>query len=171
MIADLLLFTAGTVLLTVLTMDWKKKDIVQKLQSSSLFCGGIITALQLIVLFSKFEGMLNDKILVEEYFTQLGFMMTVLVKFRPLLFGVLCKLALKPFVEKSERKEIDRARAVHTDFSKLSVREAEVARLAARGYSNSQIADELFISVETVKRHMATVFEKRGIDSRKELKL
>ena len=106
MIADLLLFTAGTVLLTVLTMDWEKKDIVQKLQSSSLFCGGIITALQLIVLFSKFEGMLNDKILVEEYFTQLGFMMTVLVKFRPLLFGVLCKLALKPFVEKSERKEI-----------------------------------------------------------------
>lgn len=171
MIRDLFLFTTGTVLLAVLTMDWKKKDILQKLQSSSLFCGGIITSLQLIVLFSKFEGILKGKTVVEEYFTQLGFMMVVLVKFRPLLFGVLCKLLLKPFVEKSERKEIDRVHEVHTDFSKLSVREAEVARLAARGYSNSQIAEELFISVETVKRHMATVFEKLDIDSRKELKL
>ncbi len=36
----------------------------------------------------------------------------------------------------------------------------------ARGYTNAQIAEELFISVETLKRHMATIFEKLGIESR-----
>ena len=54
-------------------------------------------------------------------------------------------------------------------FAILSAREKEVARLAARGYSNAQIAEELFISVETVKRHMATIFEKLRIESRREL--
>ena len=33
-----------------------------------------------------------------------------------------------------------------------------------------QIAEELYISTETVKRHMSTIFEKLGIESRKQLK-
>lgn len=56
-------------------------------------------------------------------------------------------------------------------FSKLSRREAEVERLAAKGYTNAQIAEELFISTETVKRHMATIFEKLDITSRRELSI
>ena len=53
--------------------------------------------------------------------------------------------------------------------SLLPRRELEVARLAAKGWTNTQIADQLFISVATVKRHLATILEKLNINSRREL--
>ena len=48
----------------------------------------------------------------------------------------------------------------------LSRREREVAALLARGLANRQIADELTISVATVERHVANLFNKLGYRSR-----
>ncbi|MBI2940905.1 MAG: helix-turn-helix transcriptional regulator [Chloroflexi bacterium] len=48
----------------------------------------------------------------------------------------------------------------------LSAREIEVLRLVAAGLSNREIADALVIAVGTVKRHVATVYEKLGVNSR-----
>ena len=42
--------------------------------------------------------------------------------------------------------------------------------LTAKGYTNAQIAQELYISVDTVKKHMYVIFEKLEIESRKDLK-
>jgi DNA-binding NarL/FixJ family response regulator len=50
----------------------------------------------------------------------------------------------------------------------LSERETEIVVLAARGFSNSQIARELHISEATVKRHLANVYAKIGVGSRSE---
>ena len=50
----------------------------------------------------------------------------------------------------------------------LSERETEVLVLAARGLSNDQIAEELYIAPATVKRHLANVYEKVGVSSRSE---
>lgn len=48
----------------------------------------------------------------------------------------------------------------------LSEREAEVLKMAARGMSNKQIANELFLSVHTVESHFGGIFNKLGVCSR-----
>ena len=49
---------------------------------------------------------------------------------------------------------------------KLTKREKEIAQLAAKGYSNKMISERLFISPNTVKTQLKSVFEKIGINSR-----
>jgi LuxR family maltose regulon positive regulatory protein len=44
----------------------------------------------------------------------------------------------------------------------LSAREMEVLGLIARGRSNQEIAEDLFLSVRTVERHISTIYEKLG---------
>ena len=50
----------------------------------------------------------------------------------------------------------------------LSQREIETLKLAAKGMSNKDIADELFLSVRTVKAHLSNIFNKLGVGSRSE---
>jgi NarL family two-component system response regulator LiaR len=50
----------------------------------------------------------------------------------------------------------------------LSEREIEVLRLATRGLSNQQIADELFLSLRTVQAHLGHIFNKLRVSSRTE---
>ena len=48
----------------------------------------------------------------------------------------------------------------------LSRRELEVAGLVADGATNAQVAARLFISERTVESHMASIFNKLGVDTR-----
>ena len=48
----------------------------------------------------------------------------------------------------------------------LSAREAEVLKLVGRGITNAEIAQELFISPNTVNRHLNSVYRKLGVNSR-----
>jgi DNA-binding CsgD family transcriptional regulator len=50
----------------------------------------------------------------------------------------------------------------------LTRREFDVLHRVALGESNREIADSLFISVSTVKRHLTTIFGKLGASSRHE---
>jgi two-component system, NarL family, response regulator LiaR len=48
----------------------------------------------------------------------------------------------------------------------LTAREGEVLRLLSEGASNAQIANTLFVSVETVRSHVKQVYRKLGVHTR-----
>ncbi len=48
----------------------------------------------------------------------------------------------------------------------ISPRETEVLRLIAAGHSNQEIADTLFLSLNTVKKHTSTLFKKLEAERR-----
>lgn len=55
------------------------------------------------------------------------------------------------------------------ELLKISGREYEVLQLISTGLSNQQIADQLFISVSTVKSHTSKLFEKLNAERRTHL--
>ena len=50
----------------------------------------------------------------------------------------------------------------------LTTRQYEVLKLVANGLSNSEIADNLYISSKTVDHHISAIFSKLNIHSRME---
>jgi DNA-binding CsgD family transcriptional regulator len=53
--------------------------------------------------------------------------------------------------------------------AELTAQELVVARLAANGRSNRELADELVVSIKTIEYHLRNAFQKLGVTSRKQL--
>ena len=165
MLFDLILFCAGVLVIFLMKLSAQDKTkLLEKTASCALIAGSLVTVIKLLVLVSSFEHLELPK--SEIPFTQ--FLIKIFVNLRPLLFGIFIRLVLMPF-EKKKAPASETPAPLSQAASLLSRRELEVARLAAKGWTNTQIADQLFISVATVKRHLATVFEKLNINSRREL--
>ncbi len=50
----------------------------------------------------------------------------------------------------------------------LSAREAEVLGLVAKGMTNAEVAEQLFLSSRTIDWHLSSIFRKLGLHSRTE---
>lgn len=169
MILDFIVVTVSAVLLTMFTVQ--KKNIINQLSRNSLICGVFLSVLKMLFLTGTLEKFDNPQ------FSVSSIIIMIIIRFRPLLIGafykvlfiIVEKLICKKNPEKEEIKIEGKQEKPRVDFSILSRREIEVAKLAAKGYTNVQIAEALFISTETVKCHMASIFEKLNITSRKDL--
>ncbi|WP_328436689.1 LuxR family transcriptional regulator [Streptomyces sp. NBC_00444] len=78
-----------------------------------------------------------------------------------------------PFAERARVEllatgETARKRTVDTQFD-LTPQERHVARLAASGSTNAEIATQLFVTTSTIEFHLSRVFRKLDITSRKQI--
>ena len=55
---------------------------------------------------------------------------------------------------------------IEIEVKALSKRELELLDLLSKGYTNSQISKELFISPSTVKKHFYRIYKKLGVRNR-----
>lgn len=53
--------------------------------------------------------------------------------------------------------------------NKLTMRESEILDLVGEGFNNKEISQKLFITENTVKKHVGSIFTKLGFKSRKEV--
>lgn len=72
---------------------------------------------------------------------------------------------LKTILSNLDNKGIDRGNPL---IDKLSEREKEVLKKIGEGKANKQIADELFVSLSTVKTHINNIYRALKISNRRE---
>ena len=78
-------------------------------------------------------------------------------------------LYVHPSLTRGLIEEEEPAPADNSALGRLTPRETEVLRLIAEGYTNTQIADLLFLSPRTIETHRANIRSKLDLDSRAEL--
>ncbi|MBQ7942680.1 MAG: helix-turn-helix transcriptional regulator [Lachnospiraceae bacterium] len=152
----------GIVILTIPYIRRKSgwREFILILGSKALEAGYIQAFLLLFARMSSEKG--YDNLLSD-----------IALCFRPVLYGFVIHML---FVEQRGNEGQEESVHVRTPnyehFLELGLtkREAQIAVLICKGFSNREIAEEFVISEATVKKHISNIFEKLEIEKREELK-
>jgi DNA-binding NarL/FixJ family response regulator len=83
--------------------------------------------------------------------------------------SLLAPAITRRLVERFVRTRVRGGATQQERFAELTERELEVLVYVARGLSNAEIAEQLFVSEATVKTHVNQVFAKTGVRDRAQL--
>ena len=72
-------------------------------------------------------------------------------------------------LESQQHKTVEQYYIEARQEYELTNREQEILELLCNGYSNSEICEQLTISVSTVKKHIYNIYEKTSVNSRTQL--
>lgn len=91
--------------------------------------------------------------------------------FTPFFFILISIFSLYSFFKYHESMQSEKYDITENLRKKIGIteREIDVAKLLLKGYSYQKIADELVISISTVRAHVTSIYKKAGINSRYEL--
>ena len=120
-----------------------------KIDPSSWIYGGIIGILLIVLEIVHYKTIIRD-LTIEAFGVIIG-----------VLFLILGAWLGKYYLVKRRLNE-----GYDADKLGLSNREIEVLRLVAEGYSNKEIADKLFVSLNTTKTHLSNIYSKLGVSRR-----
>lgn len=138
----------------------------------------------IVSIFVNFNNLWNNTVVIAVFIRQIALTMwcTKLYGITSILLLVINLLTLlyiykKDFSPIYFEQNKDRANTITEEEAmdfvaqefRLTERERDVMVLAYRGMTNPSIAEELFISKYTVKRHMHNIFEKLDVSARAEL--
>jgi DNA-binding CsgD family transcriptional regulator len=124
----------------------------------------------IIFIFTLFAQWINIK--ETKYKIAVNICTLVSGLFSAVLFHILYKNETPDFEKEKSVTEIPDKKN-YLDFAekyKLSKREKEAGWLLLNGESNQQLAETLFISITTVKKHLTHIYEKTGVSGRRKFK-
>ncbi|WJK43912.1 response regulator transcription factor [Solwaraspora sp. WMMA2056] len=81
-------------------------------------------------------------------------------------YGLVDQTVTRRVIAEFARRRAAAAPTESAAAQQLTPREAEIVRLLAKGLSNNEIADELFIETSTVKSHLGRAMAKIGVRDR-----
>lgn len=162
-VKEIFLVMAGTVLFTIIAKP-QKDNVTHFIALHGLF-SGILCSLIMIVI--GVNSNVNNIIVFDYLF----------IRARSFLYGTLIyfifydsKKGRTNNIEKGTELTKKENQCSTSKKESLTRREAQVAKMASLGLLNQEIADQLYISEKTVKTHLANIYGKLGISSKKEIK-
>jgi len=120
----------------------------QQLNKIYWIYGGVMGLLMLILEAVHYQTMIRD-LEIEIYGAVIGLMF--------LMLGIWLGAN---FYKRKSREAFDAKRLG------LSKREVEVLELLAEGFSNQEVADQLFVSLNTAKTHISNIYAKLNVKRR-----
>ncbi len=161
---QMLLVLVGTFILYLPHVSREEKRLDKELVGQSAMMGSMIACFVLI--FTTLSKSAEQGKIFSE----------IALACRPLFYGfciwVIVGEGSDGIQEEEEREEEPTLEDYRRNLQELGLtkRETEVSLLVIQGLSNGEIAQELFISETTVKKHLSNVFAKLEISGREELR-